>query len=39
VLFRSIEALDSPTNLKKKYNANSMDEVFVMLARNGKSVA
>ncbi len=34
-----IEALDSPTNLKKKYNANSMDEVFVMLARNGKSVA
>ncbi|NVO09532.1 MAG: ABC transporter ATP-binding protein [Bacteroidales bacterium] len=34
-----IEALDSPSNLKKKYNANSMDEVFVMLARNGKSVA
>lgn len=32
-----IEALDSPTNLKKTFNANSMDEVFVMLARKGKS--
>ncbi len=34
-----IEALDSPENLKKEFNANSMDEVFVMLARSGKSVA
>lgn len=34
-----IEALDSPSNLKKKFNASSMDEVFVMLARNGKSTA
>jgi ABC-2 type transport system ATP-binding protein len=34
-----IEALDSPSNLKKQFNANSMDEVFVMLARTGKSVA
>lgn len=34
-----IEALDSPPNLKKTFNANSMDEVFVMLARKGKSVA
>lgn len=30
-----IEALDSPTNLKNQFNAASMDEVFVMLARNG----
>ncbi|MHC1704642.1 MAG: ABC transporter ATP-binding protein [Tenuifilaceae bacterium] len=29
-----IEALDSPTNLKNQFNAASMDEVFVMLARN-----
>lgn len=28
-----IEALDSPANLKTKYNANSMDEVFLKLAR------
>jgi ABC-2 type transport system ATP-binding protein len=34
-----IEALDSPLNLKKTFNANSMDEVFVMLARKAKSVA
>jgi len=33
-----IDALDSPSNLKIQFNANSMDEVFVMLARNGKSV-
>jgi len=33
-----IDALDSPSNLKKQFNANSMDEVFVMLARNGISV-
>lgn len=32
-----IEALDSPANLKKTFNANSMDEVFVMLARKAKS--
>ena len=28
-----IEALDTPENLKKTYNAGSMDEVFVRLAR------
>ena len=28
-----IEALDSPENLKKQYNAKSMDEVFLQLAR------
>jgi ABC-2 type transport system ATP-binding protein len=31
-----IEALDSPGELKKKFNANSMDEVFVTLARGAK---
>lgn len=30
-----IEALDTPRSLKKQFNATSMDEVFVMLARNG----
>lgn len=34
-----IEALDTPTNMKKSFNANSMDEVFVMLARKAKTVA
>lgn len=34
-----IEALDTPANLKQKFNVNSMDEVFVILARNGKTVA
>ncbi len=29
-----IEALDSPKNLKKQFNATSMDEVFQQLARN-----
>jgi len=28
-----IEALDTPNNLKKQFNANSMDEVFQQLAR------
>lgn len=28
-----VEALDSPTNLKNAFNANSMDEVFYQLAR------
>ncbi|NNV57420.1 ABC transporter ATP-binding protein [Limnovirga soli] len=28
-----IEALDTPINLKKQFNANSMDEVFLQLAR------
>lgn len=32
----SIEALDSPTELKKIYNANSMEEVFLLLARGAK---
>ncbi|MFZ1518832.1 MAG: ABC transporter ATP-binding protein [Ignavibacteriaceae bacterium] len=31
-----ITALDSPANLRKKYNAESMDEVFLMLARGAK---
>lgn len=31
-----IKALDSPAGLKKQFNANSMDEVFVMLARGAK---
>jgi len=30
----SIEALDTPKNLKTKYNVNSMNEVFLKLARN-----
>lgn len=30
----SIEALDTPKNLKKKYNVASMNEVFLKLARN-----
>src|SRR6185369_3029851 len=31
-----IEALDSPTGLKKQFNATSMDEVFYQLARKAK---
>ncbi|MDP2037403.1 MAG: ABC transporter ATP-binding protein [Ignavibacteria bacterium] len=31
-----IKALDSPKNLKEQYNAKSMDEVFLMLARGAK---
>jgi len=31
-----IDALDTPVNLKKQYNANSMDEVFYQLARGAK---
>lgn len=31
-----IEALDTPLGLKKKYNARSMEEVFVRLARSKK---
>ncbi|MFA5806098.1 MAG: ABC transporter ATP-binding protein [Melioribacteraceae bacterium] len=31
-----IKALDSPSGLKKQYNAESMDEVFLMLARGAK---
>jgi ABC-2 type transport system ATP-binding protein len=33
-----IEALDSPKNLKKQFNANSMDDVFQHLARKAKRV-
>lgn len=33
-----IEALDSPKNLKKQFNANSIDEVFQQLARKAKRV-
>lgn len=31
-----IEALDTPTNLKRSFNASSMDEVFYQLARGAK---
>lgn len=31
-----IQALDSPARLKEKYNAESMEEVFLMLARGAK---
>jgi len=34
-----IEALDSPQNLKRTFNARSMDEVFLQLARNAKRTA
>ena len=34
-----IEAMDSPGNLKKKYNAASMDDVFYQLARGAKRSA
>ena len=34
-----IEALDSPENLKKTYNAKNMDEVFQQLARKSKRKA
>ena len=33
-----VEALDSPTNLKKEFNTSSMDEVFYQLARKAKRV-
>jgi len=33
-----IEALDSPNNLKEKYEAKSMDEVFQQLARKAKII-
>jgi len=33
-----IEALDSPNNLKKNYEAKSMDEVFQQLARRAKRI-
>lgn len=35
----SIEALDTPGNLKRKYNADSMDSVFYQLARGAKRQA
>jgi ABC-2 type transport system ATP-binding protein len=31
-----IDALDTPSNLKKQFSANSMDEVFYQLARGAK---
>jgi ABC-2 type transport system ATP-binding protein len=31
-----IEALDTPSNLKSNFNAASMDEVFIQLARKAK---
>ena len=33
-----IEALDTPRNLKKQFNANNMDEVFQQLARKAKRI-
>ncbi|MBE9463560.1 ABC transporter ATP-binding protein [Dyadobacter subterraneus] len=33
-----VEALDSPSNLKKKFGVESMDEVFYQLARGAKRV-
>ena len=34
-----IEALDTPVNLKKQFNAKTMDDVFLMLARKAKRQA
>lgn len=34
-----IEAMDSPTNLKNTFNATSMDDVFLQLARGAKRTA
>ncbi|MES2386465.1 MAG: ABC transporter ATP-binding protein [Bacteroidota bacterium] len=34
-----IEALDSPANLKKQYNAASIEDVFYLLARGAKRAA
>lgn len=34
-----VEAMDTPSNLKKKFNANSMDDVFYELARGAKRAA
>jgi ABC-2 type transport system ATP-binding protein len=31
-----VEAMDTPANLKKKFNTHSMDDVFYELARNAK---
>ncbi|MEO6289058.1 MAG: ABC transporter ATP-binding protein [Ginsengibacter sp.] len=33
-----IEALDTPQNLKQRYSAKSMDEVFLQLARGAKRI-
>lgn len=33
-----VEALDSPSNLKKKFGVESMDEVFYQLARGAKRI-
>lgn len=35
----NIEALDTPANLKRKFEANTMDEVFYRLARGAKRKA
>lgn len=35
----SIAALDSPSNLRKKFNAKSMDDVFYQLARGAQRIA
>jgi ABC-2 type transport system ATP-binding protein len=31
-----VEALDTPSNLKKQFHADSMDDVFYQLARSAK---
>lgn len=31
-----VEAMDTPSNLKKKFNTHSMDDVFYELARGAK---
>ena len=31
-----VEAMDSPSQLKRQFNTDSMDEVFYALARNAK---
>jgi ABC-2 type transport system ATP-binding protein len=33
-----IEALDTPSKLKERFNASSMDQVFYQLARGAKRV-
>jgi ABC-2 type transport system ATP-binding protein len=34
-----VQALDSPANLKKQYDAKDMDDVFYQLARRAKRPA
>ena len=34
-----VEALDTPANLRKEFNADSMDDVFYQLARRAQRTA